>query len=134
DRDPALIDDGALDIVIVGGGPTGVESAGALAELYHSNFADDYRGIPQDAAHLTLVEAGPVLFSMFKPDIRKYTAKVLAKRGVEVLLGEVVASVEPTRVTLKSGKSIRAHTLVWGAGLQGNAILDSLGLDLQRGR
>jgi len=134
DRDPALIDDGALDIVIVGGGPTGVESAGALAELYHSNFADDYRGIPQDAAHLTLVEGGPVLFSMFKPDIRAYTEKALAKRGVDVLLGEIVASVEPTRVTLRSGKSMPAHTLVWGAGLQGNTILDSLGLDLQKGR
>jgi NADH dehydrogenase len=133
DRDPALIDDGALNIVIVGGGPTGVESAGALAELYHSNFAEDYRGIPQDAARLTLVEAGPVLFSMFKPDIRKYTEKALAKRDVEVLLGEVVESVEPTRVTLRSGKSIRAHTLVWGAGLQGNAILRTLGVDLQKG-
>ena len=79
DRDPALIEDGALNIVIVGGGPTGVESAGALAELYHSNFADDYRGIPQDAAHLTLVEAGPVLFSMFKPDIRAYTREKRAR-------------------------------------------------------
>src|SRR6476661_2360925 len=89
DRDPALIADGALNIVIVGGGPTGVESAGALAELYHSNFADDYRGIPQDAAHLTLVEAGPVLFSMFKPDIRTYTQKALAKRDVDPLLGSL---------------------------------------------
>jgi NADH dehydrogenase len=133
DRDPALIEDGALNIVIVGGGPTGVESAGALAELYRSNFAEDYRGIPQDAAHLTLVEGGPVLFSMFKPDIRTYTEKALAKRGVEVLLGEIVASVEPTRVKLRSGKSIRAHTLVWGAGLQGNAVLHSLGVDLQKG-
>jgi NADH dehydrogenase len=133
DRDPALIADGALNIVIVGGGPTGVESAGALAELYHSNFADDYRGIPQDAAHLTLVEAGPVLFSMFKRDIRTYTEKALAKRDVEVLLGEVVASVAPTRVTLRSGAALPAHTLVWGAGLQGNAILASLGVELQKG-
>ena len=133
DRDPALIDDGALNIVIVGGGPTGVESAGALAELYHSNFADDYRGIPQDAAHLTLVEGGPVLFSMFKPDIRAYTEKALAKRGVDVLLGEIVASVEPTRVTLRSGKSMPAHTLVWGAGLQANPVVATLGLELQKG-
>jgi NADH:quinone reductase (non-electrogenic) len=133
DRDPALIEDGALNIVIVGGGPTGVESAGALAELYHSNFADDYRGIPQNAAHLTLVEAGPVLFSMFKPDIRAYTEKALAKRGVELLLGEIVASVEPTRVTLRSGATLPAHTLVWGAGLQGTPVLESLGVELQKG-
>jgi NADH dehydrogenase len=133
DRDPALIADGALNIVIVGGGPTGVESAGALAELYRGNFAKDYPGIPQDAAHLTLVEAGSVVFSMFKPDIRAYTEKALAKRGVDLLLGEIVASVEPTRVKLRSGTSIPAHTLVWGAGLQGNAILHTLGIDLQKG-
>ena len=133
DRDPALIAEGALNIVIVGGGPTGVESAGALAELYRSNFAKDYPGIPQDAAHLTLVEAGPVLFSMFKPDIRAYTEKALAKRGVDVVLGEIVASVEPTRVNLRSGTSIPAHPLVWGAGLQGNAALHTLGIELQKG-
>jgi NADH dehydrogenase len=52
---------------------------------------------------------------------------------VEVKTGEAVASVEPTRVTLKSGEEIKAHTLVWGAGLQGNALVQSLGLDLQRG-
>jgi NADH dehydrogenase len=59
--------------------------------------------------------------------------KVLAKRGVDVLLGEVVASVSPTRVTLKSGRVLDAHTLVWGAGLQASSIAGSLGLKLERG-
>jgi NADH:ubiquinone reductase (H+-translocating) len=133
DRDPALVDDGALNVVVVGGGPTGVESVGALAELYRSNLAEDYPGIPQERVQLTLVEAGPTLFSMFKSDIRKYTMKVLEKRGVDVLLGEVVASVAPTRVTLKSGRVLDAHTLVWGAGLQANSITGSLGPKLERG-
>jgi NADH dehydrogenase len=133
DRNPALIDDGALNVVVVGGGPTGVESVGALAELYHSNFSEDYPGISQDAAKLTLVEAGPSLFAMFKKDIRDYTDRELEKRGVEVLLGEAVSSVTPTRVTLKSGKTLPAHTLVWGAGLQGNSIVRDLGLELARG-
>ena len=66
DRDPALVEDGALNVVVVGGGPTGIESAGALAELYRSNFAEDYPGIPQDQARIVLVEAGPALMSMFK--------------------------------------------------------------------
>ena len=70
DRDPALVDDGALNVVVVGGGATGVETAGALAELYRSNFAEDYPRVPQEKARLTLVEAGPALFSMFKQDIR----------------------------------------------------------------
>ena len=70
---------------------------------------------------------------MFKPDIRKYTKKALAKRNVEVLTGEVVESITPTRVTLKSGTVLQAHTLVWGAGLQGNQLVQSLGLELVRG-
>jgi NADH dehydrogenase len=133
DRDPALVEDGALNIVVVGGGPTGIESAGALAELYRSNFAQDYRGIPQHKARIVLVEAGAALMAMFRSDIRSYTQKALEKRGVEVLLGEVVASVEPTRVTLKSGRVIEAHTLVWGAGLQASPLVDSLGVELQHG-
>ena len=80
-----------------------------------------------------LVEAGPEIFSMFKPNLRAYTEEALRKRTVEVITGEVVASVRPTRVTLKSGTEIAAHTLVWGAGLQGNQLVQSLGLELERG-
>ncbi len=133
DKNPALIDDGALNIVVVGGGPTGVETAGAMAELYRGDFARDYPKVPQEKARIVLVEAGPEVFSMFKPDIRTYTVKALEKRTVEVVTGEIVASVAPTRVTLKSGKELDAHTLVWGAGLQGNQLVHSLGLDLERG-
>ena len=71
DKDPSLVDDGALNVVVVGGGPTGVETAGALAELYRAAFAKDYRGLPQDQARLMLVEAGPELFSMFKPNLQR---------------------------------------------------------------
>jgi NADH dehydrogenase len=133
DRKPELIDDGALNIVVVGGGPTGVETAGAVAELYGGVFRKDYPDVRDGAARVVLVEAGPELFSMFKPNLREYTVKALEKRGVEIMTGEVVASVAPTRVTLKSGKVLDAHTLVWGAGLQGNALVQSLGLDLERG-
>jgi NADH:ubiquinone reductase (H+-translocating) len=133
DRDPALVEDGALNVVVVGGGPTGIESAGALAELYRSNFAKDYPGIPQGEARIILVEAGPTLMAMFRSDIRSYTRKALEKRGVEVLLGEVVASVQPTRVTLKSGTVLEAHTLVWGAGLHASPVVEALGLELQHG-
>jgi len=133
DRDPALVEDGAVTVVVVGGGPTGIESAGALAELYRSNFAEDFPGIPQAKARIVLVEAGPTLLSMFHEDIREYTQKTLEERGVEILLGETVASIDATRVTLKSGTVIDAHTLVWGAGLKASAIAASLGVELQRG-
>jgi NADH dehydrogenase len=133
DRNDALIDEGALNVVVVGGGPTGVESAGALAELYYSNLVEDYPNISSDRVHITLVEAAPELFGMFKSDIRTYAKQALEKRGVEVLLGDLVAEVAPTHVTLKSGRVLPAHTLVWGAGLQASPLAPTLGLDLERG-
>jgi len=133
DKDPALLDDGALNVVVVGGGPTGVESAGAIAELYRGDFAKDYPAVPQEKARVVLVEAGPEIFSMFKENLRAYAQEALERRTVEVMTGELVSSVSPTRVTLKSGTELAAHTLVWGAGLQGNQLVQSLGLELERG-
>ncbi|HST19344.1 MAG TPA: NAD(P)/FAD-dependent oxidoreductase [Gaiellaceae bacterium] len=133
DHDPALIEDGALNVVVVGGGPTGVETAGAIAELYRADFAKDYRNVAQDDARVILVEAGPELFPMFKPNLREYAAKALTERTVDVRTGAAVASVSPSRVTLKSGDELKAHTLVWGAGLQGHPLVQSIGLELERG-
>jgi NADH dehydrogenase len=133
DRDPSLVDDGALNVVVVGGGPTGVETAGALAELYNGVFTKDYPDMAPGSARVILVEASPEIFAMFKPDVREYAVEALKKRGVEVRTGEVVASVTPERVTLKSGDEIAAHTLVWGAGLQGNELVQALGVELERG-
>jgi NADH dehydrogenase len=133
DKDAALADDGALTAVVVGGGPTGVETAGALAELYRDNFDKDYPSLPQGKARVLLVEAGDDIFAMFKPKLREYARRALEERTVEVMTGARVQSVAPTRVTLASGEVIPAHTLVWGAGLQGNSLVQSLGIELQRG-
>ena len=133
DKDDSLAEDGGLHIVVVGGGPTGVESAGALAELYNNTFAEDYPDVSKEHAKITLVEASPQLFGMFKEKLREYTKQTLEEYGVDVLLGEIVESVEPTRVRLKSGKVLEAHTLVWGAGLTASPIGRDLGVELQRG-
>ena len=133
DKDPDLAEDGALHVVVVGGGPTGVESAGALAELYRANLAEDYPDLHSEHARITLVEAAPALFGMFEEDLRDYAKSALEERGVEVLLGEIVDAVEPTRVTLKSGRVLEAHTLVWGAGLVASPVVRSLGLELEKG-
>jgi NADH dehydrogenase len=133
DKDDALVDDGALTAVVVGGGPTGVETAGAIAELYRSNFVRDYRSLSQEKARVVLVEAGDEIFAMFKPNLREYAREALEDRTVEVITGAQVKSVSPTRVTLATGDVIPAHTLVWGAGLQGNELVQSLGIELQRG-
>jgi NADH dehydrogenase len=133
DRDPSLIDDGALHVVVVGGGATGVESVGALAELYHADFSKDYPGVPMERAELTIVEASPALFSMFDRKLQEYAHETLEGWGVDVLLGEVVESVSPTRVKLKSGRELKAHTLVWGAGLQAHELAGAAGVELERG-
>jgi NADH dehydrogenase len=133
DRKPSLVEDGALNVVVVGGGPTGVETAGAMAELYSGVFRKDYPDVSSEQARITLVEASPEIFAMFKENLRAYTVEALEKRGVEVTTGEVVESIAPERVTLKSGTVLPAHTLVWGAGLQGNALIRSLALGLERG-
>jgi NADH:ubiquinone reductase (H+-translocating) len=80
-----------------------------------------------------LVEGGPEVFGIFKPNLRAYAEQALTERTVEVMTGEIVASVSPTRVTLRSGTVLEAHTLVWGAGLQANALVRSLGLELEKG-
>jgi NADH dehydrogenase len=133
DKDHSLLDDGVLNVVVVGGGPTGVESAGALGELYRNVFSEDYPSLPQEHARIILVEGADELFTMFKPKLRAYANKALAKRGVEVVTGELVSSITPTRVTLKSGTELRAHTLIWGAGLSAHPIVHSLAVELQKG-
>ena len=133
DRHPDQVEAGALNVAIVGGGPTGVESAGALIELYRKDFAKDYPGVPPESARVVLLEAGDDLLSMFRADVRRYARRALTDRGVEVRTGEVVAKVEPDKVTLRSGEVLPTRTLVWGAGLTANPIVRGLGVDLQRG-
>ncbi len=133
DRDRSLVDAGALNVAIVGGGPTGVESAGALAELYRQDFAKDYPGVPPDKARIVLLEASDDLLGMFRSGLRAYARRALADRGVEVRTGEVVASVDADGVTLRSGEVIPTRTLVWGAGLTANPLVKTLGVDLARG-
>lgn len=133
DKDRSLIEDGALNVVVVGGGPTGVESAGALIELYRGDFIYDYRDMPVQDAQVTLVEHAPHIFSMFKEDIQHFSKRALEKRGVTLKLGDGVTEITPTRVHLSSGQVLKAHTLVWGAGLQANPITKTLGIPLQKG-
>ena len=134
DRNPSLADDGALTVCVVGGGATGVEVAGALAELVRYELKDDYPNLPMDKARVVLYEMGPELLAPFKPRLRAYAKRALEKLGVEVCLGDGVVEIEPTRVHLKSGGVVKAHTLVWGAGLQANPLGAALGVPLVHGR
>ena len=134
DKNPALIDEGALTFCVVGGGPTGVETSGALAELMHAVAEKDYPNLPiKDKAQIILFEMSPHLLGPFKPKLQNYAKKALEKLGVTVRLGEGVIEVTPTTITLKSGEVIMTHTLVWGAGIQANPLAKSLGVEQVRG-
>lgn len=134
DKQPTLIDDGALTFCVVGGGPTGVETSGALAELMHAVAEKDYPNLPiKDKVQIILLEASPHLLGPFKPKLQNYAKKALEKLGVSVRTGEAVIEVTPTTITLKSGEVIKTHTLVWGAGIQAHPLAKSLGVEQAKG-
>jgi len=133
DRDPPIIDDGALTFVVVGGGPTGVETAGALSDLFYNLLPRDYHQLATERAKIVLVEMGHEVLPPFKENLRAYTKKELEDRGVELRLGEAVAEVGPTSMKLKSGEEIKTHTLVWAGGVQANPLARMLGMPQGRG-
>jgi len=133
DRDPAVIDDGALTFVIVGAGPTGVETAGALSDLFYNLLPNDYHALATEKSRIIIVEMGQEVLAAFKENLREYAQGELKERGVELRLGEAVAEVGPTSVKLKSGEEIKAHTLVWAAGVQASPLARMLGMPQGRG-
>ena len=133
DRDPTLIEKGALNFVIVGAGPTGVETAGALSDLFYNLLPRDYHQLATEKARVIIVERGKEVLAPFKDNLRSYAKEELERRRVEVRLGEAVAEVGPTFVRLKSGEEIQAHTLIWAAGVRANPLADLLGLPQGRG-
>jgi NADH:ubiquinone reductase (H+-translocating) len=133
DRDPTLIKEGALNFVIVGAGPTGVETAGALSDLFYNLLPRDYHQLATEKARVIIVEMGKEVLAPFKDNLRSYAKEELERRRVEVRLGEAVAEVGPTFVRLKSGEEIQAHTLIWAAGVLANPLADLLGLPQGRG-
>ena len=133
DRDPTLVEEGALNFVIVGAGPTGVETAGALSDLFYNLLPRDYHQLATEKARVIIVERGKEVLAPFKDNLRSYAKEELQRRRVEVRLGEAVAEVGPTFVRLKSGEEIQAHTLIWAAGVLANPLADLLGLPQGRG-
>ena len=133
DREPAVIDDGALTFVIVGAGPTGVETAGALSDLFYNLLPNDYHALATEKSRIIIVEMGQEVLAAFKENLREYAQGELKERGVELRLGEAVAEVGPTSVKLKSGEEIKAHTLVWAAGVQASPLARMLGMPQGRG-
>jgi NADH dehydrogenase len=133
DADPALVDDGALTFAVVGGGPTGVEVAGALAELFGVVLRRDFPRLDVRRARIVLVEMGDDLLAAFGGESRVSARRTLESRGIEVRTGAAVKEVTPTRVHLDPGEAIAAHTVIWAAGVRASPLAAALGVETGRG-
>ena len=120
-----------LTFVIVGGGPTGVEIAGALAELARTALAQDFRSIDPQDARVVLVEAGPRLLPSFHRKLSEYARTSLTKLGVDVLLDTAVTACDASGVNV-SGERIEARTIVWAAGVRASPAGKWLGAETDR--
>lgn len=114
-----------LTFVVVGGGPTGVEMAGSIAELARQTLRRDFRAIDPAAAHVILVENSPTVLQMFHPKLSAYTVKSLREVGVDPWLSCRVTDVQPDRVTIDRGGVIEVvptETIVWAAGVKASPL------------
>jgi len=121
-----------LTMIVVGGGPTGVEMAGSLAELSRVVLKEDFRNIDTTQAKVHLVEAGPKLLPMFPGELPDYTRKRLEKMGVTVHLNCMVKEVGAGYV-IAGDQRIESNIVIWGAGVEGSEVARTLaGIPLDR--
>ena len=115
-----------LTFVVVGGGPTGVEFAGALSELIRYVFRKDYPSLDINESRVILLEAAPYILGAMPERLRSYAEEKLQSMAVEVLCNSQVADATPSEVLLKGGGKISASTLFWSAGVKAAPLADML--------
>lgn len=123
--------DKLLRYIIIGGGPTGVELAGSIAELSHNIIRKDFRKIDTSKAEITLIEAGERLLAAFDKNLSAYAKKSLEKRGVNVLTHTRVINIEEGKVFIE-GKTFEADTIIWTAGVEAIPFTKKLGFPIDR--
>lgn len=128
-----VVPDGALDVVVCGGGPTGVEMAGGLAELYAKVLAKDFPELPVGRARITLVEMADRLLGPFHPQSSLRALRQLRRQGVEVRFGVGVARADEAGVELSDGTLIPARTIVWATGVAAEPVAAMTGTPTGRG-
>jgi NADH:ubiquinone reductase (H+-translocating) len=135
--DPAMIERGEVNVVVCGGGPSGVEMAGALIELYTKVLAKDFPALDVRSARVILVEAADRLLLAMSPKTGERARRTLSRRGVEVKLGagveRVTADGQQYGVHLSDGTVVPAGVVVWTAGVRAHPLAESLGTELTKG-
>jgi NADH dehydrogenase len=120
-----------LTFVIVGGGPTGVELAGTIAEMARHTLPEDFRNIDTRRARVVLIEAGPRVLAGFADDLSAYAHASLEKIGVEVVLGQAVTEIDREGVVY-GGQRLDAKTKIWAAGVRASPVAEWLGAPADR--
>ena len=120
-----------LTFVIIGGGPTGVEMAGALAEIARQALRSEFDAIDPASARILLIEAGPSILPAFPASLRASAKRALVRLGVEVREGTAVTHVEDGAVAI-GDERVEAHTILWAAGVAAAPVGRDLGPDLDR--
>ena len=120
-----------LTFVVIGGGPTGVELAGAIAELATFVLARDFRAIKPDATRVVLVEGGPRVLAAFDPELSERASQSLHEMGVEVLVNARVTAIDSLGVAIGPAR-IEASTVLWAAGVRASPLCERLGLPVDR--
>jgi NADH dehydrogenase len=127
-RNPKLLDQGALNFVIVGAGATGVETAGALADCIDRVIPRRVRGTSSGAARVYVIDPASVVLAPFSDHAHAYARKVLEDRGVILELGVKVTEIAPDRVKLSDGREILTRTVVWAGGIQAAEVAAHAGI------
>ena len=123
-----------MTFVLIGAGPTGVELAGAFAEIANQVLAKDFRHIKSNQSKIILIEAGPRILPSFKPSLSARAQKDLENLGVQVLTSTRVVDIKEQQVILENG-TIETHTIAWSAGVTPSPLAKTLGVELdKRGR
>jgi NADH dehydrogenase len=121
-------------VVLVGGGATGVELAGAVSELVHLVLRKDFPDLDLDEVRICVVEAGDTLLGAFAPSLQRAAIRTLERKRVSLVFGAQVAGVDERGVSLRDGRRIEAATVVWTAGVKGSPVGAWLGQVDRQGR
>jgi NADH dehydrogenase len=121
-----------MTVVVVGGGPTGVELAGACAELAHRVLRRDFEHIDPTRARVILIEAGPRILAQLPPDLSEKARRQLERLGVQVRTNSPVQMIGQECIQLASGETIHSANILWAAGVMAHPITRKLGVELDR--